>query len=172
MPNLSFNRVNQKLAHTHALLTCMDELPLTTIHLNSLKEASAFHLMAAYQHYLYEIAETYQLKNIANIRTEEDLVAAFATAKKFPVGVEELLAKRTDQNSWLAQLHIYYQSLLSPSLVAVGVTDKSQVDHGLIEVLNLEQYFDLSCVDTTLLRSWYTNFVALILHQRETNAEF
>ncbi|MES2824744.1 MAG: DUF6586 family protein [Pseudomonadota bacterium] len=169
MPNLSLTCVNQKLAYAKSLLQGMDESTLTPVCLNSLKEAAAFHLMCAYHHYLREIAETYWLKNSASIKTEADLIAAFQAAKKHPTEAEELITLRKEVNSWLTQLHTYYESLWSVPTVAVN--DK-QNDELLIKIVNLESSFNLMQVDSTLIASWCESFIALVLRQRATSAEF
>ncbi len=169
MPNLSLTRVSQKLAQAKILLDCVDEAAITPIHLNSLKEAATFHLICAYQHYLREIAEAYWLKNIINIRTETDLINAFQVAKKQPAEAEELIALRNDANSWLGQLHTYYESLwMMPSVVA----HEPESDDLLIKTINLESSFDMAQVNLALISFWHESFIALVMRQRETSAEF
>ena len=169
MSRLSLTRVNQKLAQAKALFDNADVAALTAIHLNSLKEATTFHLICAYQHYLHEIAETYWIKNSASIRNEADLIAAFQAAKKHPVEAEELSALRKEESFWLGQLHTYYESLW---LVPTVILKDTQDDEFLIKAFNLESNFDVAQVDLTLIFSWYESFVALIVRQRETSAEF
>ncbi len=169
MPSLSLTRVNQKLAQARALLQVIDESALTPLSLNSIQEAVAFHLICAYQHYLCEIAEVYWLKNVAAIRTESDLITAFYAAKKHPAEAEELLVLRTEKNSWLAQLHIYYESLW---LVPVITLSDTQQDDRFINVVNLESNFDVASVDLALIDSWHLALLALITRQRQTSAEF
>jgi hypothetical protein len=169
MPNLSLTRVNQKLAQAKALFDDIDKTALTSIRLNSRKEAAAFHLICAYYHYLHEIAETYWLKNSTGIQTEADLIAAFLIAKKHPAEAEELVGLRKDENSWLGQLHAYYESLWSVPAIAPNHT---QSDESLVKIVNLDSSFDLIQVDLTLIASWHENFTALVMRQRETSAEF
>ncbi len=169
MSKQSLNRVNQKLAQAKSLLDDIDEAVCTPIHLNSVKEAAAFHLICAYQHYLREIAESYWLKNSVNIQTEADLIAAFQAAKKYPVEAEELITLRKDANSWLGQLHTYYESLwLAPAIALNDI----QSDEILIKTVNLESNFDVAQVDLTLIASWRESFTSLVVRQRETSAEF
>ncbi|RYZ96366.1 MAG: hypothetical protein EOO68_16950, partial [Moraxellaceae bacterium] len=114
MANLSLTRVNQKLMQAKHLVGGVDEQSLTPIHRNALLEGAAFHLVCAYQHYLREIAEIYGLKNAINLRSEDDLIIAFETAKKHPAEAEELLTLRKNRDSWLTQLQGYYDSLWRP----------------------------------------------------------
>lgn len=169
MPNLSLTCVNQKLAYAKSLLQVMDELNLTPVRLNSLKEAAAFHMMCAYHHYLREIAETYWLKNSASIQTEVDLIAAFQAAKKHPSEAQELIALRDDGNSWLAHLHTYYESLWA---VPTALANDKQNDELLIKIVNLESSFDLTRVDSTVVAFWCESFTELLLRQRATSVEF
>lgn len=169
MQKLSLTRVNQKLAQAKAVIDSADKAALTSIQLNSLQEAAAFHLMCGYQHYLREIAETYWLKNSADIRTEADLITAFETAKKHPVEAEELIALRNEENSWLGQIHSYYKSLWTVPVITLSDT---QNDDLLIKAVTLESVFDIAEVDLTLIASWHSSFAALVMRQRETSAEF
>ncbi len=169
MPNPSLTRVNQKLAQAKTLLDCVDDAAITPIHLDSLKEAATFHLVCAYHHYLREIAETYWLKNSANIRTENDLINAFHAAKKQPAEAEELISLRQDANSWLGQLYTSYESLW---LVPAVVAREPESDDLLIKTINLESNFDIARVNLALISFWHESFIALVLRQRETSVEF
>lgn len=174
MANISLTRVNQKLAQARVLLSGVDEEQLTPIQQNSLKEAAAFHLICAYQHYLREIAEGYGLKNAAAIRSEADLTEAFYAAKKQPVETDELLLLRANAQSWLARLHNYYDSLWSQPLlstVAAPTVDDEGGDN-LITAVNLDSRAPVVIVDIALILSWHADFVALARRQRETSAEF
>lgn len=174
MANISLTRVNQKLTQARVLLDGVDANNLKPVHLNSLKEAAAFHLVCAYQHYLREIAETYGLKNTASIRTESELSEAFQAAKKHPVEAEELIALRQNANSWLGQLHKYYAALWDvPASNAVATSSsESQESDSIISVVNIDPRFDVSQVDIPSIQSWHADFVALVMRQRETSAEF
>ncbi|RYY75651.1 MAG: hypothetical protein EOO52_09740 [Gammaproteobacteria bacterium] len=166
MANLSLTRVNQKLAQAKLLVTGVDEKALTPVHRNSLLEASAFHLVCAYQHYIREVAETYGLKHAIGLQDESDLVKAFDAAKKHPAEAEELAALRSDSTSWLVQLQIYYDSLWQvPKLVT------PQTSEELIGLVDLDRAAAAPVTFESVLQ-WHSKFVALVLRQRETSAEF
>ena len=166
MANLSLTRVNQKLMQAKQLLQVVDVNSLTPIHLNALLEGAAFHLMCAYQHYLREIAETYGLKNVVSLRSEDDLIGAFEAAKKYPAEAEELLALRKDAKSWLLQLQGYYDSLWR-----LPVVNEKRDSDNLISLVNMDSV-DLIEVDLGVIQGWQRDFTALALRQRETSAEF
>jgi hypothetical protein len=164
MANLSLTRVNQKLAQTKLLIADVDDETLKPIHRNSLLEATAFHLVCAYQHYLRELAETYGLKHAVSFQTESDLIKAFEAAKKHPAEAEELAALRLDASSWLVQLQTYYDSLWqAPRLV------NPQSDE-LISLVDLDKMNTPVTIES--VRQWHLELVALVLRQRETSAEF
>jgi hypothetical protein len=163
MANLSLTRVNQKLGQARALLQQSDEARLTEVHRQSLLEGACFHLVCAYQHYLRELGENYGLKNSSAITTEEELAKALAMAGKHPAEAEELRQLR-QVDSWLASLHVFYQSLWqTPKPVA-------QSDEGLINLIDLDQA--PPSVSLEMLRQWHSEFAALVRRQRETSAEF
>ena len=166
MANLSLTRVNQKLMQAKQLLQVVDVNSLTPIHLNALLEGAAFHLMCAYQHYLREIAETYGLKNVVSLRSEDDLIGAFEAAEKYPAEAEELLALRKDAKSWLLQLQGYYDSLWR-----LPVVNEKRDSDNLISLVNMDSV-DLIEVDLGVIQGWQRDFTALVLRQRETSAEF
>src|SRR3954466_5281754 len=142
MANLSLTRVNQKLAQANILLIGDNEDSLKPIYRNSLMEAAAFHLASAYQHYLRELTETYGLKHAISVRNEQDLITAFEAATKHPAEADELSALREDKNSWLAQLHEYYDSLWqAPKQSNKRAND--QPDDNLIVSVNLDLEADL-----------------------------
>lgn len=172
MANISLTRVNQKLSQARVLLEAAVS-ELTPVHQNSLKEAVSFHLVCAYRHYLREIAETYGLKYSATIATESDLQEAFYQAKKHPVEAEELIALRANENSWLRQLHSYYDFLWSvpvPAVVTAEVEQEGASD--IIKLVNVDPTPASMEVNIPLLASWHGEFVALVRRQRETSAEF
>lgn len=165
MANLSLTRVNQKLAQAKLLISDVDEHSLKPIHLNSVLEATAFHLVCAYQHYIREIAETYTLKHAAGLQNESDLIKAFEAAKKHPAEAEELSALRSHSTSWLAELQTYYDSLWQmPKL------SNPQTSENLINLVDIDKI--VVPVTIELVRQWHVEFVALVLRQRETSAEF
>jgi hypothetical protein len=165
MANLSLTRVNQKLAQAKLLISDVNEEALKPIHRNSLLEAAAFHLMCAYQHYIRELAENYGVKNAIGLRNESDLIKAFEAAKKHPAEGDELAVLRLDSNSWLAQLQTYYDSLWQvPKLV------NSPVAENLINLVDVDK--TVSAVTIESMSQWHTEFVALVIRQRETSAEF
>jgi hypothetical protein len=164
MANLSLTRVNQKLMQTKQLLQVVDLDSLTPVHLNSLLEGAAFHLMCAYHHYLREIAETYGLKNIVMLRSEDDLIAAFEVANKYPAEAEELVALRRDASSWLVQLQAYYDLLWR-----LPVVKETHDDNNLINLIAMDS---ADKVDLSVIQAWLREFTALVLRQRETSAEF
>jgi len=165
MANLSLTRVNQKLAQAKLLISGLDEDSLKLIHRNALLEASAFHLVCAYQHYVREIAETYGLKHAIGLKDETDLMKAFEAAKKHPAEAEELVALRLNASSWLARLQNYYDSLWQvPKSVSPHATE------GLINLVDVDKV--VIRVTIGLIQEWHSEFVALVLRQRETSAEF
>jgi hypothetical protein len=166
MANLSLTRVNQKLMQAKQLLQVTDVDSLTPVHLNALLEGAAFHLICAYQHYLREIAETYGLKNLMMLGSEDDLIGAFEAAKKYPAEAEELVALRKDAKSWLVQLQGYYDSLWRPPVVS----DNRDSDN-LITLIDINAA-DVPVVDLGVVLGWQSDFAALVLRQRETSAEF
>ncbi len=166
MANLSLTRVNQKLMQAKQLLQVVDVNSLTPVHLNALLEAAAFHLMCAYQHYLREIAETYGLKNVVVVRSEDDLIGAFEAAKKYPSDAEELATLRKDANAWLVQLQRYYDSLWR-----LPVVSENRDSDNLISLVDIDSV-DAIDVDLAVIQGWQREFTALVLRQRETSAEF
>ncbi len=166
MANLSLTRVNQKLMQAKQLLQVVDADSLTPVHLNALLEGASFHLMCAYQHYLREIAETYGLKNVVSLRSEDDLIGAFEAAKKYPAEAEELATLRKDAESWLVQLQSYYDSLWR-----LPVAKDTQDSDNLINLVDMDST-DVAEVDLDRIQSWQRDFTALVLRQRETSAEF
>ena len=165
MANLSLTRVNQKLAQAKLLMSDVDEETLKPIHRNSLLEATAFHLTCAYQHYIREIAETYGLKHAIGLQNESDLIKAFEAAKKHPAEADELVLLRLDANSWLAQLQRYYDSLWQVPQLATP-----QAAEELISLVDVDKI--VAAVTVESVRQWHAEFVALVLRQRETSAEF
>jgi hypothetical protein len=166
MANLSLTRVNQKLMQAKLLVQGIDEESLSPVHRNALLEGAAFHLICAHQHYLREIAEAYGLKNIIALRSEQDLINAFESAKKYPAEARELNDLRKDPVSWLSQLQAYYDSLWRAPLIA-----EPQQTENLISVVDADNAV-LPQVNLTLVQSWQSDFAALVLRQRETSAEF
>jgi hypothetical protein len=166
MANLSLTRVNQKLMQAKQLLQVVDVNSLTPIHRNALLEGAAFHLMCAYQHYLREIAETYGLKNVVVLRSEDDLLGAFEAAKKYPAEAEELVALRKDAKSWLVQLQSYYDSLWR-----LPIVNESRDSNNLISLVDMDSV-DLIDINLGVIQGWQHDFTALVLRQRETSAEF
>lgn len=163
MANLSLTRVNQKIAQARQLLDGVNEDSLKPIQRASIIEAASFHLVCAYQHYLREVAETYGLKATSSITDESQLVAAFALAHRHPAEADELALLKSDANSWLAELHAYYQSLWSQPKPA-----KNQADDNFINLVEV----DVESVTISTLCRWLDEFVRLIQRQRETSAEF
>ena len=169
MANLSLTRVNQKLAQARLLIVGVDEESLAAVHRNSLMEAAAFHLICAYQHYLRELAEAYGLKPVIDVRTEVDLATAFEAAKKHPAEADELLVLRNDSHSWLFRLQGYYESLWHAPKPSNSQSNDQSNDN-LISSVNLDVIADLISMEN--LREWHSDFVALVMRQRETSAEF
>jgi hypothetical protein len=176
MANLSFVRVNQKLAQVMTMLERAKQVsgnPSEVLLVGAMKEAIAFHLVCAYQHYLREIAENYFIKNGGSIVTEADLVLAFQAAKKHPAEANELVALRQVADSWLQQLHVYYESLWRlPVPVNFAELPPLSPNENLIQLVNVEKPPKSEPVDLNLLLLWYQAFVALVIRQRETSAEF
>jgi hypothetical protein len=171
MANLSLTRVNQKLAQAKILLSDIVDESLIPIHRNSIMEAAAFHLVCAYQHYLRELAEVYGLKHAIAIHTELDLTNAFEVATKHPAEADELLALRSDTNSWLAQLQGYYDSLWQLPRQVISQADAESNDN-LINMVNLDAVVDQQPVSLESIKRWHGEFIALVVRQRETSAEF
>jgi len=166
MANLSLTRVNQKLMQAKLLLQGIDEQSITPVYLAALLEGAAFHLMCAHQHYLRELAENYGLKNIITLRSEQDLIGAFESVKKYAVEAQELADLRKDSASWLSQLQSYYDSLWK-----MPVRAETQDNENLISVVNADAE-TVVAVDLNRVRRWQSDFAALVLRQRETSAEF
>lgn len=166
MANLSLTRVNQKLIQAKLLLEGVNEELLTPVHRNALVEGAAFHLICAYQHYLRELAENYGLKNIINLRNEQDLIGAFDAAKKYAVEARELADLRKDSGSWLYQLHAYYDSLWRAPVRA-----EPRDSENLINLVDTDEGA-IRTVDIETVSSWQGDFTALVMRQRETSAEF
>ena len=168
MTNRSLTRVNQKLAQSRVLLKNVEDEGLSTIQTNSILEGSAFHLVCAYQHYLRELAEVYGLKQTADLNDESALAKALQAAAKHPAEADELTELRSDRNSWLAQLHTYYNSLWKTP-VATGSHDDEE---SLIKIVNLDSDVETPLVTSSVISSWQAAFVDLVRRQRETSAEF
>lgn len=166
MANLSLTRVNQKLMQAKHLLQVVDVNSIAPVHLNALLEGATFHLICAYQHYLREIAETYGLKNLVVLRSEDDLIGAFEAAKKYPAEAEELVTLRKDAKSWLVQLQNYYDSLWR-----LPVANEKRDSDNLINLVNMDSANPVE-VDLGVIQGWQRDFTALVLRQRETSAEF
>jgi hypothetical protein len=172
MQNFSLTRTNQKLVQARLLLESLDKSSASPVLINSIKEGAAFHLVCAYRHYLHEIAETYGIKNSTALNTEADLMAAFLAAKKHPVEVEELLVLRSKRNSWLGQLHRFYESLWGIPKTVAAITASEASSEGLIKLVDIESDPESVDLDLEAVVSWLKEFVALVERQRETSAEF
>jgi hypothetical protein len=123
-------------------------------------------LICAYQHYLREIAETYGLKNVVILRSEDDLISAFEAAKKYPAEAEELVTLRKDAKSWLVQLQSYYDSLWR-----LPVAKDIQDSGNLINLIDIDST-EVVEADLSVIEAWRRDFTALVTRQRETSAEF
>ena len=168
MTNRSLIRVNQKLAQALILLRGAEAENLSIIHINSILEGAAFHLVCAYQHYLRELTEVYGVKQILEVGDESALVKALQSAARHPAEAHELLELRIDQRSWLAQLYAYYNSLWKVPIIDEPHDD----DHSLIQVVNLDAVEEMPQVTASVIAGWHTAFVELVRRQRETSAEF
>lgn len=168
MTNHSLTRVNQKLAHARVLLKNAEDEGLSTVQTNSILEGSAFHLICAYQHYLRELAEIYGLKQIAGLNDESVLAKALQAAAKHPAEADELMDLRSDQNSWLAQLHTYYNSLWKTPVA----NESHDEEESLIKVVNLDSNVAVLIVTSSVISGWHAAFVNLVRRQRVTSAEF
>lgn len=166
MANLSLTRVNQKLTQAKLLLQREDEAALSPVHRNAILEGAAFHLVCAHQHYLRELAENYGVKNVVAVQSEQDLIAAFDTVKKYAVEALELSGLRKQPTSWLSQLQAYYDSLWR-----IPVRSEGQQGDNLIRLVDADTVNQPE-IDFELVRSWQSQFAALVVRQRETSAEF
>ncbi len=171
MPN-SISLVNQKLAYARSLMAAVDVLgepgnARQRLDAQALLDATAFHLLCAYRHYLRELAEGYMVPAVASINSEDDLLSALAALGKTPNEATELKNLSRDSNSWLAQLQGCYQACWQlpgePSPASVG----------RIALVDLDKPVASDPVITAgRLREWYTEFNQLIARQRESSVEY
>jgi hypothetical protein len=98
------------------------------------------------------------------LRSEDDLIATFEAAKKYPAEAEELVTLRKDASSWLVQLQAYYDLLWR-----LPVVKETHDDNNLINLIAMDS---ADKVDLSVIQAWLREFTALVLRQRETSAEF
>ena len=170
MTNRSLIRVNQKLAQARELLKASDTESISPIQTDSILEAVAFHLVCAYRHYLRELAEVYSVNHIDDFNNESELVKALQAKAKHPAEADELVNLRTDQYSWLSQLHNYYNSLWK--IPATSKAHDHDHDDALIKIVDIDSVNEIPPVTLLVVASWHLSFIDLIRRQRETSAEF
>lgn len=171
----SLSLVNQKLAHTRVLLRIAQGLPGnggsgSRLQFSALIDGAMFHLICGYRHYLHEIAETYQVKSVANISTNQDLDEALAVLGKSPSEADELRTLLAS-DSWLVQLQSCYSRLwLMPEATGQSF---SALDDGLIKVVSLDAGNNAWESPTLAdVINWEKAFNDLVNRHRETSSEY
>jgi hypothetical protein len=179
--NLSI--VNQKLAFakaTERLLSKEVVAQMQAIQVQSLTQSFLSHLGLAFHFYVRELAERYQLKNTHTINSVDELIKSLASVGKVASEAEELHALLRAQESWLAQLQLYYQALfISPEKPiekkAFPVAEPTDNLINLIEVneiCQVDPLEQLKQLTPELLSAWLNQFQLLIDRQRDTSAEY
>lgn len=175
MATSSLSFVNQKLAYARALLKQASEISVPAdsgvrLQLQATLDAVVFHLACGFTHYLREVAENYQVKDVEAVHDCSSLQAALAAIDKEPAEAAELSFLYQDTASWVGQMHSYYKSLWSraPS----GEQKRSQDNDSLIPVKIIEVSDGVREVDLDTVRAWERSFTTLISRQRETSSEY
>ena len=177
MANLSLSLVNQKLAYARAMLKKAAALGVSTtaaekLQLQAMIDAAVFHLMCGFNHYLREVAETYQVKDVAMVNDCASLWAALGVIDKEPAEALELQLLAGDNSSWLGQLQRYYQGLWLAPKADQERRDKEEEQENLIAVKVIDASDDDQEVGLEVIQSWEVSFVAMIVRQRETSSEY
>lgn len=173
MANLSLTQVNLKIQMARrqiALATAAEG----KIERQASMESALFLLLNAYQHYLRELAENYHLKNIKDIQSSDQLLAAFQIANKVPAELNELLVLANDKTSWLAQMQSAYASLWSMPLNPVRGYDEvvREADSQLIQLMPVSADLASASLQIANVEQWVDAFVDTVKRQRLTSAEF
>lgn len=165
--------VNQKLAHTGALVKLLNEpKPRQKLEQQALLDAALFQLHLGLYFYLRELAEYHRIKNLSEIQSIEDLLFAIQGANRVSCEVSELVSLSREKESWLSQiLQSYSQLFTSPD------TPKEKKAFGrenLIELVELNESEDMQAIilSPDRLSSWLDAFKALVIRHRDTCAEY
>lgn len=172
----SLSLVNQKLAYVRTLLR-MASTTAVAANLAEVKQQQAlldsavFQLICGYHHYLREIADNYRIKNLTAIFNESSLLEELSRVDKVPSEASEISLLRQQQDSWLAQLHSYYDSLWLPPMQGQKVVRSSPGE--FIQVVDLGVADAIpNSVTLQIVAEWESAFNALVARQRETASEY
>ena len=177
MANSSLSLVNQKLAYARATLkeAAFPEggaIATKKLQQQALLDAAVFHLMCGFNHYLREVAETYQVKEVATVNDCASLWAALSAMDKEPAEALELQLLAGDNASWLGQLQRYYQSLWATPKAEPEHRGKEEEQENLIAVKVIDVVDETQEVDLEVIQSWAASFSAMVARQRETSSEY
>lgn len=172
MANLSLTQVNLKIQFARKQLSFLVGMS-DVLGRQSCLEAALFHLNNAYQHYLRELAEAYNLKNFASIATLNDLVAAFQAANKAHAEADEISLLLSNKDSWLVSLITAYDDVwkLPPASSRSYEDYAKEAESQLIQVVIESTPIKVN-LDEQSLQAWIAAFVGLIQRHRDTSAEF
>lgn len=176
MANASLSLVNQKLAYARVLLKQASTSGLAATSMGRLQlqatlDAAVFHLVCGFDHYLREVAENYQVKDVEAIHDCSGLLSALAAIDKEPSEALELALLSQDPASWVGQMEHYYKSLWFTARPRKD-NRAPQVDSDLIPVKAIPAIDDPREVDLDAVHAWERSFAALIARQRETSSEY
>lgn len=177
MPISHLSLVNQKLAFAGFTITLLNgsldrQKSGQKLEFQALCDAAVFHMMMALHFYLRELAEHHQIKNSSAIHSIQDLSTALRQLDKVSSVSSEILTLSELDGSWLNQL-IQYFDQLSKSPEKLKEKKAFGQEH-LIEIVELTEVDGQRPIDLTpeLLTLWFESFRALVIRQRETNAEY
>lgn len=165
--------VNQKLAYAAASINLLKKLESRqSLEWQALSDAVIFHLSTALHFYLRELAEHHRIYNLSSIDSVQRLAAELQGSDKMSSESSELIALAQTNGTWLNQLTAYHNKLFeSPHKPK---EPKSFGRDNLIELVELVEVDTPPSLILTpeLLTSWLDSFRALVIRQRETNAEY
>lgn len=175
MPVTCLSLVNQKLAYARALLNLAqvqdsDDTAKSRLLQRALFDAVVVHLVCAYQHYLRELGESYRIKQLSLIKSEQDLIAVFSEQGKTSSEIDELLQLKADRTSWLARLFNSFEQQSALPHPSVQIAPAS--DENLISLVEINESSNEVAANLGDLAQWQQQFIALIQRQRETSAEY
>lgn len=175
MPINSLSLVNQKLAYARALLALVPaqeahDDSTSALQRKALLDATVSHLICAYQLYLRELADNFQVKLSASIKTERDLVSALDELGKTPSESTELLQLRADEDSWLACLHRSHEQQWNLPIAAPQIG--RSMEENLIGIIPIDAKSEAIEASLPHVTAWNKALVALIQRQRETSVEY
>lgn len=174
MANPSLSLVNQKLAYVRAALkeAAVPGGGAKKLQQQAMLDAAAFHLMCGFNHYLREVAETYQVKDVAMINDCASLWTALSAMDKEPAEALELQLLAGDNASWLGQLQRYYQNLWATPKAEPEHRGKEEEQGNLIAVKVIDVVDETQEVNLDVIQSWAESFSAMVARQRETSSEY